>query len=277
MIMEPWIEADARANGITIHYTRTGGDKPPVVLSHGITDNGRCWQRVAEALAAEYDLIMYDARGHGRSDAPEHGHRTEDRAADLIGLIEALDLDRPALLGHSMGAETSALAAATAPELVRGVALEDPPWREMPHSQTDADAAHWRANLAQWRANVQALQVQPLEQVIADARDRWPNWDMSELEPWAEAQQQTSLHVFTWMTEPRTPWQPVVQGLACPALLITADPQLGALVTPEVAQEAAALNPRLRVVRIEQAGHSIRRDQFERYIAVVRDFLRSLL
>src|SRR6185436_678185 len=103
----------------------------------------------------------------------------------------------------------------------------------------------------------------------------WPGWDMSELRPWAEAQQQTSLHVFTWMTEPRAPWQPVVQRLVCPTLLITADPELGALVTPEVAQEAAALNPRLRVVRIEQAGHSIRRDQFERYIAVVRDFLRS--
>jgi N-formylmaleamate deformylase len=48
--MNNWPSGNVIANGIRIHYHRTGGDKPPVVLSHGSTDNGLYWTRVAQAL-----------------------------------------------------------------------------------------------------------------------------------------------------------------------------------------------------------------------------------
>ena len=62
------------ANGIRLHYERTGGfsaraKKPPIILLHGITDSGACWPRLQAALAPDYDLIMPDARLHGLSDA----------------------------------------------------------------------------------------------------------------------------------------------------------------------------------------------------------------
>lgn len=54
--------------GIELFYTRTGkGEKPAIVLAHGITDNGLCWGQLAADLEANYDLIMYDAYGHGKS------------------------------------------------------------------------------------------------------------------------------------------------------------------------------------------------------------------
>jgi N-formylmaleamate deformylase len=65
--MAHWQSGDVTANGIRLHYTRTGGDKPPLVLAHGVTDDGLCWTPVAAALAPDYDVIMVDARGHGRS------------------------------------------------------------------------------------------------------------------------------------------------------------------------------------------------------------------
>ena len=65
-----WQSGDIETNGIRMHYHRTGGDKPALVLSHGATDSGLCWTRVARVLEADYDVIMPDARGHGRSDAP---------------------------------------------------------------------------------------------------------------------------------------------------------------------------------------------------------------
>src|SRR5215472_4808053 len=105
--MTEWSSGDVSANGIRIHYHRTGGDKPPLVLNHGATDNGLCWTRLARALEADYDLIMPDARGHGLSEAPASGYGTQERAADLAGLIEALRLDRPAVGGHSMGVGTT--------------------------------------------------------------------------------------------------------------------------------------------------------------------------
>ena len=73
---------DVVANGIKIHYYRTGGDKPPVVLSHGATDDGLCWTRVTLALEAEYDVIMPDARGHGY--ATEAGRALVGLAAETF-------------------------------------------------------------------------------------------------------------------------------------------------------------------------------------------------
>ena len=69
-----WQSAYLEANGLRLHYTRTGGDKPPVVLAHGFSDDGLCWTPVAEQLAAAYDVIMVDARGHGCSEVP--GYRS---------------------------------------------------------------------------------------------------------------------------------------------------------------------------------------------------------
>ena len=106
--MSKWQSGFVEANGIKLHYTRTGGDKPPLVLAHGVTDDGLCWTPVAGALASEYDVVMVDARGHGRSDAPEGGYSLTALAADLAGVIAALELRQPAILGHSMGAATSA-------------------------------------------------------------------------------------------------------------------------------------------------------------------------
>jgi pimeloyl-ACP methyl ester carboxylesterase len=68
-----WFTGDTLANGMKIHYHRTGGDKPALVLSHGSTGNGLFWTRVARALESDYDVIMYDQRGHGLSDAPPSG------------------------------------------------------------------------------------------------------------------------------------------------------------------------------------------------------------
>src|SRR5215212_4120194 len=98
---EDWQTGYVETNGLRLHYTRTGGDKPPLVLAHGVTDAGPCWTPVAQALAAEYDTIMVDARGHGHSDAPERGYDPAEQADDLARVITALDLERPAVLGHS--------------------------------------------------------------------------------------------------------------------------------------------------------------------------------
>ena len=63
--MSEWQQGDVLTNGIRMHYYRTGGDKPAMVLVHGFSDSGLCWTPVAKALAADYDVIMIDARGHG--------------------------------------------------------------------------------------------------------------------------------------------------------------------------------------------------------------------
>ena len=88
-----WASDYVFANGIRMHYHRTGnGEKPSVVLCHGFSDNGLCWTPVARALEKDYDVFMVDARGHGLTDAPEEGYSTEDRADDVAAFVQALTL-----------------------------------------------------------------------------------------------------------------------------------------------------------------------------------------
>jgi len=148
------------ANGIGIYYERTGGDKPPVVLCHGVRDSSRCWPRVEAALKSSDDVIRLDARDHGRSDAPEEGYGLDGLADDVAGVIAALGLKQPAVVGHSLGAMTAAELAGTYPDLVRCIVLEDPPWR-----YSEQTAEEWAALIDSFRASAVALKAMTGEQM----------------------------------------------------------------------------------------------------------------
>jgi pimeloyl-ACP methyl ester carboxylesterase len=70
-------------------------------------------------------------------------------------------------------------------------------------------------------------------------------------------------------------WPATMRHISCPALLITGDPARGGIITEESAAALKDLVPQLQVAHIADAGHSIRRDQFDRYREVVRSFLRA--
>lgn len=93
--MHNWAEGYVDVDGIEIHYHRTGGNKPQIVLNHGAADDGLCWTRVAKELQSDFDVIMVDARGHGLSSSGDGDYSSAHRAADLAGLIQFLALDRP--------------------------------------------------------------------------------------------------------------------------------------------------------------------------------------
>lgn len=270
-----WHEGHVTANGIRLRYVRTGdpnnSSKPPLVLSHGITDNGLCWTRLARALENEYDLIMVDARGHGDSDKPSGEYSSRVHAADLAGLIEALDLGAPRLIGHSMGAATVSTLAATYPHLASRVVLEDPPWRsDAPGTTTTAERGE---SLAAWREEMRERQKLAREEIAALGRKMNPQWDDVEFEPWSRAKKQVSLDVFRYRLDEPTAWRETVQQIQCPALLITGEIERGAIVTPETASWVAAENEQIDVAHVEGAGHNIRRDQFEAFVRAVREFL----
>lgn len=272
--MDKWPANYLTANGIKIHYYRTGGDKPPLVLAHGITDTGLCWIRAAQALEKDYDVIMYDARGHGLSDAPETGYTTENHAADLASLIQGLGLEKPGLMGHSMGAATVATVAAKYPALVGYAILEDPPWR----AEADTPSATERqARFEEWRTEIIGRKSQSRAEIIASGRQRSPTWDEIEFDPWAEAKLQVSPNVVELVASSGLTWRDLVPQITCPTLLVTGDPDLGAIVTPEVAEAITSLQPQIQVAHIAGAGHNIRREQFERFLGAVTIFIQTVI
>ncbi len=280
-----WQDAYLNANGIRLHYYRTGGAKPPLVLAHGFTDNALCWTPVIRVLEADYDVVMYDARGHGLSDGPEHGYSEDHHADDLAGLVQALKLDKPSVLGHSMGARTAALTAARYPGLLRAVLLEDPPFfadwatradaaqhlqKQEDDSEAEVPFEHWLLPLRQYTT----------AELIARQRTENPHWPDEEYEPWAQSKLQFNTGILEQMRRrevpPPPPWKEIIEPITCPILLITGDTGQGALVTPELANELLQTAANVRVAHISEAGHSIRRDQFTHYIEVVRAFLAEV-
>lgn len=271
--MTEWSSGDVIANGIRNYYYRTGGDKPPLGLVHGFQDNGLCWTRLARVLQRDYDVIMPDARGHGLSEAPREGYSGEARVADLAGVIEALGLGRIPLIGHSMGASTVGLIAATHPDLVRCAIFEDPPWRSDIGS---ASAQGLDEMLERWRGWKFGDPIPTLEEVIRYGQTHHPLLRHLEWGPWAESKRQLSPNVLTGFGRRRTPWQEVVAKITCPILLLWADADKNAIVTPEVAEEAATIWQDGKAVHIGGAGHHLRWSQPQEYVEAVTSFLGAL-
>jgi N-formylmaleamate deformylase len=264
-----WQAHDVRVNGIQLHYQRTGGEKPIVVLVHGMTDYSLYWSRVVRALEDTYDIILYDMRGHGHSDAPETGYTPEDYANDLLGLISVLGLKRPAVVGHSLGATTTLTAAALDPHVFGCIVLEDPPWPA--HAATVEQSAGFAET---WKASMSARQQCEYEERIAHCLAEHPTWHSEDCQRRAESDVLVRLQIFSGFIPMFTqPWQAFAAKITCPALLIASDPLLGGIVTPAVAEEFARITPRGHVTTIPGAGHAIHREQLDRFVDAVHAFI----
>ena len=266
MNVAEWFEGDVIANGVRLHYHRTGGDKPALVIVHGITDMGITWSRVARVLERDYDVIMYDRRGHGLSDKPETGYTWQVHATDLAAMIAALGLERPRVISHSSGAAAAMLAAASHPDLMACLILEDPCW--------GTSWGEWDSVAAGMRQWVLSLGAQTREEHLTKFREENPDWTDEEVALLAESKVLVSPNVVQLQPEP--PWRDALPRIACPVLLIIGDPAKGGLVTAVDAQEMASLWREGKVVQIDGAGHVIHYDRYESFVEAAQVFLAGI-
>ncbi len=263
-------EGDLLANGVRLHYYRTGGSLPPVVLCHGFSAAGLVWERLARTLAPAYDVVMPDARCHGRSEAPPRGNDLDAMAADLRRLLAALGLERPAWwalpwgpparYSRRRGPRPGAL-----PRVGRSPLASGPRRPPRPPAGGTAGAAPWIA-----RQHGLALAER-----VAELHERYPLWQVLELERYAEALGQLRPSIVEGGLSGGRPWRESLAWLRCPALLVTGDPARGALVSPALAAEARAILPTLHLAPVAAAGHTIAEDQPEILAALVRDFIAA--
>jgi pimeloyl-ACP methyl ester carboxylesterase len=270
--MLPWLEADVATDGGRLRVYRTGQPGArPVLLAHGLTDNARYWSRTVEALAPAFDVALYDARGHGQSSPAPAPFGESMRAAALWQVVEALQLEHPVLIGHSMGAATVAAAAAERPGAARGVVVEDPPWSEAPLAEPEL-----RAYMQGWKQDLLALRALPHDQAIAHRRAEHPDWAEQDYELSLNARLEVDPAVLDAYQRDSTPWRERVRAIDCPLLLLTGEVARGAYVTPEVAQAVVKLGRAAQWVHLAGASHSARYSRFPDYLEAVEQFLTSL-
>lgn len=252
-----------RTNGIRLHYVRLGSGRPPLVLLPGITSPAVSWEFVGERLAERNEVYVVDNRGRGLSQGGAELHyRLDDYAADTEGMIRALGLGRPAIVGHSMGARIAARLARRAPDCVGKLALVDPP-------VSGPGRRPYPMPLQPYLDSIEAVsRGEGLEQ-------------MKKSLPWSEAQ-----------LEQRMEWLPTcdrtavieshksfheedmhgdLPSIAADTLLLYAEK--GDTVREVDAEEIVRALKRGRKQRIDGAGHMIPWDRLDAFVAAVHNFV----
>ena len=263
------------SNGVNIHYYRTGGAKPPLVLAHGITDDGLCWTPVADILSHHFDVIMVDARGPGNSEAPADGYTLMNLGVELAGVIQALKLEKPIVLGHSMGAITTIVLAGLFPDLPRAILLEDPPpfWMFSESNTRNNEVVN---GLSNW---IYSNKRKTRDDLVAEFRKNSPTWPDVELDPWVNSKHRYDLKITALIDPPdmvSIDFPKIFRQITCLALFLSADSAKGAASGEKDIAKMREMLPQLQVVPVADAGHNIRREQFVRYMDVVQNFLRPL-
>jgi pimeloyl-ACP methyl ester carboxylesterase len=133
-------------NGISLAYERRGNGAP-LVLIHGYPLDHNIWNEVASFLENDFDLILPDLRGFGRSTTLTVPYTIKDMASDIAALLDRLGIEKAALAGHSMGGYVALAFAREYPGRVSGLALvasqavADAPDRREGRYKTAADVA----------------------------------------------------------------------------------------------------------------------------------------
>lgn len=264
-----WTEGYVQANGIRIHFWRSGGDKPPLVMAHGYSDDGLCWTAVAKELEDQYDVILPDARGFGRTDPPSKSEPVDVQVEDLAGFIIALNLEKPILMGHSMGSSTVAWFSARYPNIPKASILVDP--RLVP--RTPSQSAERNGVVEKRAADILARNNTSYEELFDGQKARNPHFSFLELHFWALSKQLYHPNTAYRSPDDRPSMSELFANTTCPTLILKADDQDE---LREGNMKVAGILKNGQLVHVKNAGHSVHRDQAKLFLEALNSFLDKI-
>ncbi len=262
-------------DGLRLHYLDWGTKGlPPMVLLHGFAVTAHAWDFFSLTARTSFHVHALDHRGHGESAwAPDGDYRRERHAADLVTVVNALGLSSLVLVGHSLGGSVALLAATQMPERVRALVIVDSTlgprhgvsaiqrFTQGPDIFPSLDAfADYAASLNPRRTRAGLLRtLQFNAHQLPDGQWTW-KYDKKLRDP----------------ERPRLPpdfeamWS-ALTTLPCPILYVRAGE--GSHLADEFVPVLESLAPRVRIVTVPDAAHSVMGDNPVAFAAVVRGFL----
>lgn len=262
-----------RVNGLRLWVEDSGGDKPPLLFSHGLLWSARMFDAQVAAFRDRYRCIAWDHRGQGRSEVPfDRSISMDDCYADAVALIEQLQLGRVHFAGLSMGGFVAMRIAARRPELLHScILLETSADAEPPEN-----APRYRTlnRVARWLGlRVAASKVMPImfgrtfltdparaeeraywrDQLIANKRDIW--------------------RAVNGVIE-RPAITDELHNIVAPTLIMVGEQDVATVPVKSERLHAAIRGSTL--VRIPEAGHSSTIEQPARVNAAIDSFLRRV-
>lgn len=262
------LEQTYPGDGVDIHVCQMGDpDNPPLFLIHGIYDEWESWNLTVDQFMTEYRLILVDLRGHGRSSKPERGYAPTDYAADMASVIRALELASIPVVGHSLGAVTTAYLAAGYPELVRAAVLEDPP------GQLGSGSTVRMSPMLEAKHATE-------EETYEFFRERGPELGEERWRDQTRRLRNTADGPFMAIQDSAESGEtPDVMGtmtqVQCPTLLMQADPNAGGVLPDDMAGQIMANLQQGEHQQFPGVGHSIHKDAPADFATAAMAFLRK--
>jgi pimeloyl-ACP methyl ester carboxylesterase len=240
-----------------------GGQGQPIVLLHGLMGRARTWWPVAQWLTRYGHVVGLDARGHGRG--PRGGPwTTEQFVADAASLVWTFD-EPSVVIGHSMGGLHAMALAATHPDLVRAVVVED-----MAPDQRGRTVDAWRGYFESWPVPFQSLAH--VREFFGSTGNYFTECVVEGDDGYRLMADLDDLYEIAAEWGRRDYWS-FVDGVKCPLLVIEAE---HTLMPPGQQAELAARAPNGRHLVVAGAGHVVHDDAPHEYRGAVEAFLSGL-
>ena len=254
----------AAVNGIDIAYADSGGDGPPVVLSHGYLMDNSMFDAQLAALVPEFRVITWDERGFGGTPAPGP-FSYWDSARDVLGLLDHLGIGSAVLGGMSQGGFLSLRAALLAPDRVRALILLD--------SQAgQEDPAHldgYEQMETAWQAHGPAPVQEAVASVILGPGE-WSGWYAR----WALLDNEGLRHSFRCLVD-RDDITGRLGEISCPALVVHGTADIA--IPMSRAQELRdGLGGKASLVTVEGGPHAANLTHPAEVNAAILEFLHGL-
>ncbi len=267
--------SEAQLGPVRLGYERHGADGDPTVLVHGSLEDRHAFDRVAPLLAQSLSILTYDRRGYGESRGPWSDARVRADAGDLGELLVAEDFYPAHLIAHSYAGAVALRLAHERPELVRSVALHEPPFIGLLRGTPDTAAEAERLDrlVTEVRRLVGAGQRADAAQALVGAFSVDPDaWSRLG----ASGQRRVAERVDQWADEfadpeAALPSESAVRELLVPALVTVGDRSPNFVHRIAERLEALLRNGTFETMR--GTGHSPQSTQPEQYAGLLVNFL----
>ena len=255
----------AAASFGTVHYQLSGRPRGlPIVFCNSLGTDTRIWDAVVDELAPDYRLVTYDKRGHGLTSVPPGPYSLADLSSDLLELVEALEIDRFALVGISVGGLIAQRFTLDHPERIAGLVL--------------CDTAAKIGDAAVWCNRMDAVAGGGMEAIADAVMQRWFPEELragreAEIEGWRNLLLRSPMEGYlgTCAALRDADLTGEIGAIKQPTLVLAGTQDQS---TPVAVVEATA--NRLRAVHfatVDQAGHLPCIDQPARVAELIRDYL----
>lgn len=236
-----------RANGIDIRYDIAGAG-PWLILSHSLATDLTLWDDQMAALTPHFRVLRFDTRGHGGSDAPDMPYDFAMLTADVLGLMDALSVDRAHFCGISMGGMIAQHVALAAPKRIEKLVLVSTTSGYPPEAR------------AAWGDRIAGVRKSGIEPLVAPTLERWFTQPYRAAHPEVMARignliRATSAagYIGSGQAIATLDVTKKLSALRCPTLVIAGAEDAG--TPPAMGRKIAEQIPGARLAMIDSASH----------------------